>query len=117
MRSRAIKIGAAVVLAALAGGGVAWATAGDERDESVTGTAAERARAAALAHTGAGQVTGVERDSDGGAAWEVEVVRSDGSTSEVVLDERYGVVGVERDDENADDGAGDAESDDDEAGE
>jgi len=117
MRARAIKVGAALVLAALAGGGVAWATGGDERDESVTGAAAERARAAALAHTGEGRVTGVERESDGGAAWEVEVARSDGSTSEVKLDERYGVVGVERESQDDDDGAEEAEKDDNEAGE
>jgi hypothetical protein len=113
MRARVVKIGAAVVLAALAGGGVAWATGGDEPDESVTGTAADRARVAALAHTGAGRVTGVERESDGRAAWEVEVARSDGSTSEVHLDARYDVVGVEREDEKDDEGAGDTENDDD----
>ena len=93
MRPRMIKIGAlVVVLAALAGGGVAWGTSGDD-DESVTGPGADRARAAALAHVGDGQVVGVEREGEGGAVWEVEITRSDGSTVEVALDENYKVVG------------------------
>lgn len=106
MRARFIKIAAAVVvLGALAGGGVAWATAGDDGDETVTGPAAERARAAALAHVGQGRVTGVERESEGGAAWEVEVARPDGSTVEVALDASYGVVtaGSEEDDDSSGD--------------
>jgi hypothetical protein len=112
MRGRAIKIGAGVaVVAALAGGGVAWATAGDD-EETVTGPAADRAGAAALAHVGgAARVTGVERESEDGATWEVEVARADGSTVDVLLDARYRVVTVEGDsesgpDDDADDDAG-----------
>lgn len=92
MRPRMIKIGAAVVvLAALAGGGIAWATAADD-DQNVTGPAANRARAAALAYVGDGQVIGVERESESGGVWEVEVTRPDGSTVEVVLDAGYRVM-------------------------
>jgi uncharacterized membrane protein YkoI len=101
MRGRLIRIGAAVaVLGALAGGGVAWATAGDEDDDAmVTGRAAEQARTAALAHAGGGRVTGVEREDEDGAAWEVEVKRADGSTLEVMLDANYKVVSAGVDDE------------------
>lgn len=101
MRGRLIKIGAGlVVLAALAGGGVAWATAGD--DEWVTGPEADRARAVALAHVGEGQIVGVERESEG-SAWEVEVQRPDGSTVEVALDSGFGLVtvGAEEDEDDA----------------
>jgi hypothetical protein len=92
MRPKMIKIGAAlVVLAALAGGGIAWATAAND-DENVTGPAADRARAAALAYVGDGQVIGVERESESGGVWEVEVTRPDGSTVEVVLDGNYRVM-------------------------
>jgi len=92
MRKRLLRVGAAViVLGALAGGGVAWGTAGDD-DENVTGPAANRARAAALAHVD-GQVVGVEREAEGATVWEVEIKRSDGSTVEVALDENYNVVG------------------------
>jgi hypothetical protein len=107
MRSRFIKLVLALaLLSALVGGGVAWATAGDD-DSSVTGPAAERARAAALARVGEGRVTEVEQSSDEGG-WEVEVRRSDGSTAEVVLDNGYGVVSVQSDSEH-DDGDGEAD--------
>jgi hypothetical protein len=93
MRPKIIKLGAlVVVLAALAGGGVAWGTAGDD-DQNVTGPDADRARAAALAHVGDGRVVGVEREAEGAAVWEVEITRSDGSTVEVALDSNYDVVG------------------------
>ena len=107
MRPKMIKIGAlVVVLAALAGGGVAWGTAGDD-DENVTGPDADRARTAALAHVD-GQVVGVEREAEGGTVWEVEIKRSDGSTVEVALDENYNVVGSG--DEEDEDQAGEDES-------
>jgi hypothetical protein len=106
MRARWIKIGAAlVVLAALAGGGVAWGTVGGD-DESVTGPAADRARAAAIAHVGGGKVSEVER-AEGGAGWEVEITRTDGSTVEVQLDENYGVTDVANDSEDSGDSGGD----------
>ncbi|HEY7561293.1 MAG TPA: hypothetical protein VH650_03885 [Gaiellaceae bacterium] len=104
MSGKWVKIGAATVaVAALAGGGVAWATASDS-DESVTGPEADRAAAAAVARVG-GQAAEVER-AEGGAGWEVEVTRADGSTVEVNLDESYHVVGTQQDSENGDDDSG-----------
>lgn len=102
MRKRLIEIGAAgLALAALAGGGAAWATSGgDDSEGSATGPAADRARAAALAHAGGGRATEVERGSEHGA-WEVEVVRADGSVLEIVLDESYRVVGAGSDSEDS----------------
>lgn len=100
MRRRLITIGAALVLlAALAGGGVAWATAADD-DVRATGPAAERAGTAALAHVGGGEIVGVERE---GAGWEVEVARADGSVIEVELDEEYRVLtaGSEEDEDDS----------------
>jgi uncharacterized membrane protein YkoI len=103
MRTRLLKITAgAVLLAALAGGGVAWATSGDD-ERSETGPAADRARAAALAHVGGGRATEVERDSEGGSVWEVEIERADGSTLEVRLDGTDKVIGSEADDEDGND--------------
>ena len=105
MNGKWVTIGAAVVVvAALAGGGVAWSTAGDS-DESVTGPEADRAAAAAVAHVGGGQAAEVER-AEGGAGWEVEVKRADGSTVEVNLDQGYHVVGAQQDSENGDDDSG-----------
>lgn len=105
MRKRLLRIGAVVVvLGALAGGGVAWSTAGGD-DENVTGPGADRAKAAALAHIGEGQVVGVEQEGEGGAVWEVEIKRSDGSIVEVALDQNYKIVGSS--DEEDGDGPGD----------
>ena len=105
MRRRLLTIGAVVVvLGALAGGGVAWGTAGDD-DENVTGPGADRAKAAALAYVGDGNVVGVEQEGEDGSVWEVEIERPDGSTVEVALDETYKVVGSG--DEEDGDGPGD----------
>ena len=111
MSSRAIKLtvaGALVVVLALAGG--AWAIAGSGDDEgTATGPGADRAKAAALAHVGGGTANAVERDSEDGATWEVEVTKTDGSTVDVRLDATYNVVVVEGDSENYD--ADESESD------
>ena len=44
----------------------------------------------------------VERDSEDGATWEVEVTRADGSTVDVRLDEHLALVVVEGDSETPD---------------
>lgn len=99
MRRRVITIAAgaiAVVLAA--GGGIAWATGAGDDDKPLTGSARERAIAAALAHTGGGTVTEAEVGDDG-AAYGVEVRLSDGSQVEVSLDARFNVIDQARDDD------------------
>jgi hypothetical protein len=100
MNSRFVKIAAAVtVVAALALGGAAWAIAGggDDDGASATGPAADKARAAALAHFGGGTASEVESE---GGAWEVEVTKRDGSKVEVVLDQNYRVVGTDSENES-----------------
>ena len=112
------------VLGALALGGAALAQAGDsgsgadgaqagERssdsdrgesetesgDETVTGSGADKAKAAALKVTGGGTANSVERDSENGAVWEVEVTKPDGNTVDVRLDEGYDLVVAEADSE------------------
>ena len=49
----------------------------------------------------------VERDSEDGATWEVEVTKPDGTTVDVRLDQGYAVVVIEGDTEDAGEGAGD----------
>ena len=99
MKRPLIKIAAGVVLlGALAAGGTALATAagGDGGDDAqVSGAGADRARAAALEHIGGGSAGSVERESDEGASWEVEVTRGDGTSAEVTLDASYKVIAVE----------------------
>jgi hypothetical protein len=95
----------AVVLAGLAGGGAAWATAGGTDGTPLSGSDLDQATSAALAQTGGGKVIEAEAGDDG-AAFSIEVRRTDGSTVEVSLDKHFNVLGQESDD----DGAGDESS-------
>jgi hypothetical protein len=97
--TRRYMIAGGAVLA-LAAGGVGAATAfggGDDGEQQATGPAADRAREAALALFPGGRANSVERDSEDGATWEVEVTRDDGKTVDVRLDAGYGLVVVEGD--------------------
>jgi hypothetical protein len=107
MKHRAIvtTIAGAVAVVSLAGGAVALAGGGDS-EGSVTGADADRAKAAALAETGGGRANAVERDSENGATWEVEVTKADGSTVDVRLDAAFHTVVVEPDSEAASDASG-----------
>lgn len=108
MNTRLVKLAAVgAALVALALGGAAWAVAGGGDGEgNATGPDADRAKAAAIAQLGGGKVNAVERDSEKGATWEVEVTKASGDTVDVRLDASYGVVAVDTDSETADDGGG-----------
>ena len=98
MRKRTALAAAGVgVAAAVAAGGVATASS-DDGDVNVTGRQADLATEAALEATHGGTANSVERDSENGATWEVEVTTSDG-TVDVRLDENYEVVVIESDSE------------------
>jgi uncharacterized membrane protein YkoI len=92
-----IKVGviAAAAIAALALGGAAIAGAAsgddDKTDKPITGQALDRAKAAALDHTGGGNVTETEAGDEEGA-YEVEVTRADGSQVDVHLDKGFNVL-------------------------
>ena len=104
MKKKSSAIAAGFVLAASATGGAAVANAGEDPEpgsQDFTAQQAEDASAAALDATGGGTVNSVERDSENGATWEVEVTRTDGSTVDVRLDEAYDVVVIESDVEDA----------------
>jgi uncharacterized membrane protein YkoI len=108
MRRRLAVIVVAVLAVGAVTAGLAIAGATGDDDEPLTGATLERARAAALAHTGGGTVVETETGDDG-AAYGVEVRLPDGSEVEVSLDERFAVVGEEADDDgpNDDDANGD----------
>jgi carbamoylphosphate synthase small subunit len=100
--SRRYLIVTGSVLALAAGGaGVAVATGGDDGDHGASGPAADKATAAALRITNGGHANAVERDSENGATWEVEVTKTDGNTVDVRLDQNYKLVVVEGDGEDA----------------
>ena len=100
-RQTVVAAGAAAFTAALAVGGIAVA-AGNDDEGSVTGPEARAATRAALEATHGGTANAVERDSENGATWEVEVTEPDGDTVDVRLDEHYRVVVVEGDSERPD---------------
>jgi len=95
---------AAAVIAALGAGGAAIAGAAsggddDGRDQAITGSALERASAAALKETGGGKVTETEAGDEEGA-YEVEVTRADGSQVDVHLDKAFNVIDAKADEED-----------------
>jgi uncharacterized membrane protein YkoI len=89
--------GAVAVLGA-GGAAIAVATGGDDdaTDRPIEGSALERAKAAALDHTGGGRVTETEV-GDEESYYEVEVTRDDGSQVDVQLNRDFQVVGSEDD--------------------
>jgi hypothetical protein len=104
LRRRYLIIPGAILAIAIAGAGVAAATGGgDDGDATVTGAAADRATAAAL-EVVHGTANSVERDSENGATWEVEVTKPNGSTVDVRLDQDFHPVVVEDDSETSDGG-------------
>ena len=101
----------ATVVAAVAAGAAATAAAstasspaeeGEAGSSDYTAQQAEDATDAALKATGGGTANSVERDSENGATWEVEVTQANGDTVDVRLDEGYDVVVIEGDSETAD---------------
>ena len=69
-------------------------------DNGARGPGANKAKAAALQLYPGGHANAVERDSENGATWEVEVAKPDGSTVDVRLDQNYQLVVAEADSED-----------------
>jgi uncharacterized membrane protein YkoI len=96
---------AALAAFALGGAALAGATQGgddaEEGETTLTGQAAEQARAAALKETGGGTVRELERDPEGGRVYEVEVKKPDGSVVDLDLDGSFKVVAVDEDADEA----------------
>jgi hypothetical protein len=65
-------------------------------DETLlTGETAAKVQAAAVARVSGATVSRVETDADGHAAYEVHMIRSDGTLVTVYVDKTFQVVGVE----------------------
>ncbi|HSD24995.1 MAG TPA: hypothetical protein VLB79_11790 [Solirubrobacterales bacterium] len=99
MSRKAMIIGGSVLALAAGGAGTAIATS-DDGEGGASGPQADQAKAAALKITHGGHANAVERDSENGATWEVEVTKPDGSTVDVRLDQNYRLVVVEGDNES-----------------
>jgi uncharacterized membrane protein YkoI len=107
-----VLLGATLAIAVLgvSGAAIAGAAGGgddDGSDKAITGTALDRASAAALQHTGGGQVTETEAGDEEGA-YEVEVTLDDGSQVDVHLDKGFNVISQAADnDQGGEDDRGD----------
>jgi Peptidase propeptide and YPEB domain len=98
MKKRTIgaTVAGAVLVAGLAGGAVALAS-GDDEGGSPSTSEQQRVVAAALVETGGGRANAVERDTEQGATWEVEVTKADGTTVDVRLDGNLRLVALDAD--------------------
>ncbi len=97
--NRFVALIAVVLLAAVA---LIAAGGNDDNEPPITGDALDKASAAALEHTGGGQVTETEvGDEDG--YYEVEVTLDDGRQVDVHLDENFNILSQEPDAETPDD--------------
>jgi uncharacterized membrane protein YkoI len=101
-RRRVSAVAAVLAIAAIAGAGLAFGMASGDDEHPITGEALQQASAAALAHTGAGEVTETEVGDEEGY-YEVEVTLPDGSQVDVHLDEEFNVLHTENDDAGEDD--------------
>jgi hypothetical protein len=99
-RTKWIAAGAVTLAVIGSGAGIAIATGAADDDEPLTGSALERATAAALEHTGGGSVIETEAGDDG-AAYGVEIRLEDGRVVEVNLDQDFNVIGDEADDDGS----------------
>jgi len=94
-----IATAAAIGVVVVGGAAGVAAASNDDGDNAVTGKNADHATQAALEYTNGGKANAVERDTENGGTWEVEVTRTDGSTVDVRLDENYKLVVIEGDSE------------------
>jgi hypothetical protein len=98
---RYVIVGGSVLALAAGGAGAAVAIgSGGEDEGGAHGPGADKAKAAALALYPGGNANAVERDSEDGATWEVEVAKPDGGTVDVRLDQNYQLVVAETDSED-----------------
>jgi hypothetical protein len=100
MKRRIVLIVALVLALGAVSAGIAIAAGIGDDDKPLTGSALDKASAAALKHTGGGTVVETEVGDDG-AAYGVEIRRADGSQVEVSLDANFKVIGGEADDDGA----------------
>ncbi len=98
MKKRIAGVLAASVVAVTAFSGAAAMASSGDQEGGATGPGVAEAKAAAVRETG-GTVNAVERDTENGATWEVEVTRPDGSVADVRLDANAKVIVVETDTE------------------
>jgi uncharacterized membrane protein YkoI len=101
MRNKLIA-GAAAAVLLVAGGAFLLGATGDDNEAPITGVELDKASAAALEHTGEGEVTDTEV-GDEESYYEVEVTLDDGNQVDVQLDKDFNVVSSSGDDDSGED--------------
>lgn len=94
----------AIVLVGAGTGIASAATDGFEGSDALTGADLDRASEVAIAEVGGGTVTSAERDDDAATGYELELRGDDGIEYDVRLDDAFGVLVVDPDDDRASDG-------------
>ncbi len=110
--NKAALVAGAVVVVTGASMGFASAVGGDDSEGPISGSALDKAEAAALEHTGAGRVTETE-GGDEESYYEVEVTLLTGEETDVQLNRSFEVVGSETESESGDESETESESGDD----
>ena len=110
MKKKTVLIGSAIAAVLVLGGtGVAVAvTEPFENDDTLTGSTLERASKAALDEVGGGKVTDSESEN---GTYEIEVTLDNGREVDVLLDDAFAVLSVDRDDSADDNEAANSDSD------
>jgi hypothetical protein len=94
-KSAKAGIAGGVLVLCLAGVGTALAVSASGNADVLTGPIADRARAVAVAAVPGGQPGQVRAESDGAAAYGVEVTKPDGTRLTVHLDRNFAVLGAQ----------------------
>jgi hypothetical protein len=104
-RKKWIASGAIALIVLAAGAGMVLG-GGSGGETPLSGTALDRAAAAALESTGGGTVLESEV-GDNGAAYSVDVRLGDGTKVEVNLDQNFNVISSQTDEDSVNEGGGD----------
>lgn len=100
----ALAFGGAQIAGATGGGSGDSNAAKDGHDAPLTGSTAERAKAAALKSTGGGTVESAEASDEDGSAYEVKV-DANGKVLEIQLDKSFKILSSKADDDQGEHGA------------
>jgi len=114
-RKKILAVAGITSVVGLGGGGLAYAggvVGGEGTETEVTGADADRAGKVAVDSLGGGTVVKVFQENEGDIAYEVEVKKADGRTSEVEITRDFAVAPLEKGEsaegqEGPEDGQGD----------
>lgn len=92
-RKKILLVAGTAAALALAGGGLAYAggAVGSDGDKTLTGPDADRAGRVAVDSVGGGTVVRVSQDNEAGVAYDVEVKKPNGTTTDIGVTKDFSV--------------------------